>query len=63
MKTFSGSIPRLLAWVIFLIFFYNVLHEIFIFVGIQGYVVKMYLFWFVIIMFFASVLPINKIDL
>jgi hypothetical protein len=59
---FKDSLSRLTGWIFFVILFYNVLTNIIMFLGIDEYVSKMYIFWFSVLLLLISIAP-TKIDL
>jgi hypothetical protein len=60
---FQDSLSKIILWILFLILFYNLLIKIITFIGIDEYLSKMYIYWFIVILLFISVLSTNKIDL
>jgi hypothetical protein len=60
---FKDSLSKIILWILFLILFYNLLIKIITFIGIDEYLSKMYIYWFIVILLFISVLSTNKIDL
>jgi len=60
---FQDSLSKIILWIFFLILFYNLLIKIITFIGIDEYLSKMYIYWFIVILLFISVLSTNKIDL
>ena len=60
---FQDSLSKIILWIFFLILFYNLLIKIITFIGIDEYLSKMYIYWFIVILLFMSVLSTNKIDL
>ena len=60
---FQDSLSKIILWILFLILFYNLLIKIITFIGIDEYLSKMYIYWFIVILLFMSVLSTNKIDL
>jgi len=60
---FEDSLSKLVLWILFLILFYNVILNIIIFIGLDEYLARMYIFWVVVILLFASIISNNKIDL
>ena len=60
---FQDSLSKIILWILFLILFYNLLIKIITFIGIDEYLSKMYIYWFIVILLFMSVISTNKIDL
>lgn len=60
---FQDSLSKIILWILFLILFYNLLIKIITFIGIDEYLSKMYIYWFIVILLFISVVSTNKIDL
>ena len=60
---FEDSLSKLVLWILFLILFYNVILNIITFIGLDEYLARMYIFWMVVILLFASIISNNKIDL
>lgn len=60
---FGDSLSKIILWILFLIVFYNLLIKIITFIGIDEYLSRMYVYWFIIILLFISILSPNKIDL
>ena len=60
---FEDSLSKIVLWILFLILFYNVILNIITFIGFDEYLARMYIFWMVVILLFASIISNNKIDL
>jgi len=60
---FQDSLSKIILWILFLIFFYNLLIKIITFIGLDEYLSRMYIYWFTVILLFISVISTNKIDL
>ena len=60
---FGDSLSKIILWIFFLILFYNLLIKIITFIGLDEYLSRMYVYWFMIILLFMSILNPNKIDL
>jgi hypothetical protein len=59
---FEDSLSRIIGWILFLILFYNVLINIIVFLGVDEYISKMYVYWGSVLLLFITIVP-NKIDL
>ena len=53
------TIVKLIFFIIFIIFFYNVIMEILLFFGIEGIYVYMYMGWLVFLLLLVVILPLN----
>ena len=53
------TIVKLIFFIIFIIFFYNVIMEILLFFGIEGIYVYMYMGWLVFLLLLFVILPLN----
>lgn len=51
------SIVRLIVWILVMIFLYEVIVQIVTFFGADGYLAKMYVFWFMVFGFLYAILP------
>jgi len=60
---FKDSLSKIILWIFFLILFYNLLIKIITFIGIDEYISRMYIYWFMVILLFISVISTNKIDI
>ena len=53
------TIVKLIFFIIFILFFYNVIMEILLFFGIEGIYVYMYMGWLVFLLLLVVILPSN----
>ena len=60
---FEDSLSKIILWILFLIFFYNLLIKIITFIGLDEYLSRMYIYWFTVVLLFISVITTKKIDL
>jgi hypothetical protein len=60
---FKDSLSKIILWIFFLILFYNLLIKIITFIGVDEYISRMYIYWFMVILLFISVISTNKIDI
>lgn len=56
---FKDSLSKIILWILFLIFFYNLIIKIIVFIGVDEFLSKMYVFWFTVILLFISVITTN----
>lgn len=53
---FQDSLSKIILWMLFLLFFYNLIIKIIIFIGIDEFLSRMYVFWLTVILLFISVI-------
>lgn len=53
---FQDSLSKIILWMLFLLFFYNLIIKIIIFIGVDEYLSRMYVFWLTVILLFISVI-------
>ena len=53
---FQDSLSKIILWMLFLLFFYNLIIKIIIFIGVDEFLSRMYVFWFTVILLFISVI-------
>lgn len=53
---FQDSLSKIILWMLFLLFFYNLIIKIIIFIGVDEFLSRMYVFWLTVILLFISVI-------
>ena len=57
---FKDSLSKIILWIFFLLFFYNLIIKIIVFIGVDEFLSRMYVFWFTVILLFISVITTNE---
>ena len=60
---FESSAVKIVFWIMFIFLFYNLFIKLVVFIGLDEFMCRMYIFWISIILLFISILNVEKIDL
>lgn len=60
---FESSVVKMVFWIMFIFLFYNLFIKLVVFIGLDEFMCRMYIFWISIILLFISILNVEKIDL
>jgi len=56
MLLLRNRLTRIILWLFFVLFIYRIIIKIWIFFGLDGYIIHMYVFWLCIMLLFLSLL-------